>query len=131
MSRIELAGIVAVLALGAWGAIGAARAAPASAPVKAIDVSPAAAVAPDCARGGRRVQREPAVAFGKGAGGKGVYLVAWSDGTRQPDAPTADIYCARVDAETGRPLDPAGVRVCDAPGLQECPAVAFDGTNFL
>lgn len=88
--------------------------------------SPPAAVAPDCARGGHRLQRDPAVACGKH-----VYLVAWSDGTRQVDRPTADIYVARVEAGSGRVLDPSGIRVCSSPDLQECPAVSFDGDNFL
>ncbi|MGB2823235.1 MAG: hypothetical protein WBF17_19785, partial [Phycisphaerae bacterium] len=73
-----------------------------------------------------RLQRQPACAFGKS-----VYLVAWCDGTRQVDKPTADVYCARIDAGTGKVLDPKGIRVCSAPDLQESPAVAFDGTDFL
>jgi hypothetical protein len=84
------------------------------------------AAAPDCARDGRRLQRQPACAFGRN-----VYLVAWCDGTRQVEKPTADIYCARVEARTGRALDPAGIVVCKAADLQEAPAVAFDGSGFL
>jgi len=86
----------------------------------------ARAVAAEAAREGRLVQRQPAGAFGGD-----VYLVAWCDGSRQADRPAADIYCARLDAATGKPLDPGGVPVCTAPDLQEWPAVAFDGVNFL
>lgn len=93
---------------------------------KNLEVSAAATVAPDCARNGRQLQRHPACAFGKT-----VYLVAWCDGSRQIERPTADIYCARVEARTGKILDPAGIRVCAAADLQEWPAVAFDGKNFL
>jgi hypothetical protein len=91
-----------------------------------LEATPGAAVAPDCVRDGLRLQRHPAAAFGKT-----VYLVAWCDGTRQADKPTADIYCARIEAGTGKVLDPKGIAVCSAPDLQEWPAVAFDGTNFL
>ena len=92
----------------------------------ALRATAAAGVAPRCGRAGRRLQRQPACAFGRK-----VYLVAWSDGDRKIDAPTADIYCARVEAGTGKVLDPAGIRVCAAADLQEWPAVAFDGENFL
>ncbi len=92
----------------------------------ALRASAPAAVAPDCARDGRRLQRQPACAFGKS-----VYLVAWCDGTRQIDKATADVYCARIRAATGQVLDPNGLRLCAAPDLQESPAVAFDGANFL
>jgi len=84
------------------------------------------AVAPKCARDGRRLQHFASCAYGKQ-----VYLVAWCDGSRQVGRPTADIYCARIDGQTGRTLDPAGIRICAAAGLQEWSAVAFDGTNFL
>jgi len=83
-------------------------------------------IAADCARDGCRLQRQAACAFGKDC-----YLVAWCDGSLQADRPTADIYAARIDARSGRSLDPAGIRVCAAADLQERPAVAFDGTNFL
>ncbi len=92
-------------------------------PLEASEPRPAA---PECAREGRRLQRQPACAWGKA-----VYLVAWSDGSRQLEKPTADIYCARLDAGTGKSLDPQGIRVCSAVDLQEWPAVAFDGSNFL
>ena len=83
-------------------------------------------VAAQALRQGRLVQRQPAVAYGAG-----VFLVAWSDGSRQADQPAADIYCARIDAATGKPLDPQGICVCSAADLQQWPAVAFDGKNFL
>lgn len=83
-------------------------------------------VAGELVRSGVRVQRQPAVA----AGG-GIYLVAWSDGSRQADQPTADIFCARIDGVSGRSLDPRGIRVCGAGDVQEWPAVAFDGRTFL
>jgi hypothetical protein len=89
-------------------------------------VSPPRAVAPEAVRHGQLVQRQPAAAFGQG-----VHLVAWCDGSRQIDRPTADIYCARIEAQTGRLLDPKGIAVCSAVDLQEWPQVAFDGTNFL
>lgn len=90
------------------------------------DASAAWAVAPEALRDGQLLQRQPAGAFGGG-----MYLVAWCDGSRQIDLPTADVYCARVDAQTGRVLDPKGIPICFAADLQEWPAVAFDGTNFL
>lgn len=83
-------------------------------------------IAPEAIRDGRLVQRQPAGAFGGD-----VYLIAWCDGSRQVDRPTADVYCARVEAATGKPLDPGGIPVCTAPDLQQWPAVAFDGANFL
>ena len=95
-------------------------------PAGTLEASAPRAVAGECARGGRRLQRHAAAAFGKR-----VYLVAWCDGTRQIDEPTADIYCARVEAGSGKMLDAAGIRLCASAGLQEWPAVAFDGTNFL
>jgi hypothetical protein len=88
--------------------------------------SPPRAVAPEAVRRGQLVQRHPAGAFGDG-----VYLVSWCDGSRHVDGPTADIYCARIAAQTGKLLDPQGIVVCSAPDLQEWPEVAFDGTNFL
>lgn len=84
------------------------------------------AVAPKCARDGRRLQQFASCAYGKD-----VYLVAWCDGSRQVGRPTADVYCGRIDSRTGRTLDPAGIRICSAADLQEWPAAAFDGTNFL
>jgi hypothetical protein len=54
------------------------------------------------------------------------FFVVWSD-SRSGDR---DIYGARVSA-TGTVLDTAGIEICSAPGAQECPAVEYDGTNFL
>jgi len=88
--------------------------------------SPAHAVAPEAVRDGQLVQRHASGAFGDG-----VYVVAWCDGSRQVNKPTADIYCARIEARTGKRLDPQGIVVCSASDLQEWPEVAFDGTNFL
>jgi len=82
--------------------------------------------APPASRSGRPAQRQPAGAFGKG-----VYLVAWCEDSRQADRPTADVYCARIEPRTGKLLDPEGIAVCSALDLQEWPAVSFDGTNFL
>ncbi len=82
--------------------------------------TPRTPVAPEC-RKPDLVQRNPAVAFGKK-----VYLVAWCDGSRQPVKDAADIYVARVEAKTGKALDPQGVLVCKAEGIQGYPAVAFD-----
>ncbi len=87
--------------------------------------TPATAVAPKCNEP-KFLQRNPAAAFGKK-----VYLVVWSDGTRQPLGKAADIYCARIEARTGRSLDPQGFPVCKAKSIQGYPAVAFDGKNFL
>lgn len=97
-------------------------------PAGAAELMPSAAfaVAPECSRAGAVVQRNPA-----GCCGKSVYLVAWCDGSRQIHQPTADIYCARIDATSGKVLDPKGIRVCAAADLQEHPAIAFDGTHFL
>ncbi len=41
----------------------------------AIELQAPVPVAPTCVREGKRIQRQPAVAFGKS-----VYLVAWCDG---------------------------------------------------
>jgi hypothetical protein len=95
-------------------------------PARGIEPLEAQPIAADCARDGRLLQRQAACAFGKDC-----YLVAWCDGSLQADRPTADIYAARIDPRSGKSLDPAGIRVCGAPDLQERPAVAFDGTNFL
>ncbi|MCY3020954.1 MAG: hypothetical protein NTW87_18210 [Planctomycetota bacterium] len=121
----------------------------------ALQASAAVVVAPE-AGGGRRVQRQPACAFGKT-----VYLVAWCDGTRQADQPGADIYCARIEAASGKTLDPGGIlwqdlrggkdydiyaarvgedgKVLDPDGFpvvkrpsnQARPAVGFGGGNYL
>jgi hypothetical protein len=66
-------------------------------------------------------QTSPAVAS-DGAG----YLVAWAD--QRGDS--SDIYVSRVNSE-GLVLDPAGIPVSLAAGLQREPAATFDGTNYL
>jgi hypothetical protein len=55
------------------------------------------------------------------AAGNGPSLVVWAD---------PDVWAARVDVN-GNVLDTAGVLICNAPGSQAEPAVAFDGTNWL
>ncbi len=54
------------------------------------------------------------------------YLVAWAD----QRADSGDIYVCRVTSD-GSVLDPEGIPVSVASGLQGEPAVAFDGTNYL
>lgn len=83
-------------------------------------------VASQAMRDNELIQRQPAAAYGDG-----VYLVVWCDGRRYADDPTTDIYGARIDAATGRSLDPKGIVICSARDLQEWPKVAFDGDNFL
>ena len=59
------------------------------------------------------------------AGGDG-WLVAWQDARGAAN----DIYGARVSSE-GALLDGAGIGISLATGAQECPAVAYDGSNYL
>jgi len=108
-----------------WFTVGVAAAGPAE-EVGPFSATPQSPVAPGCVRDGALIQATPAAAFGTK-----VYLVVWSDGSRMTGKETADIYCARVEPKTGRSLDPKGIPVCRAQGLQGRPAVAFDGTNFL
>jgi hypothetical protein len=58
--------------------------------------------------------------------GAGIYLLGWHDFR----AGNFDIYAARV-TNAGSVLDPAGLVVSNAADIQELPAVAFDGENFL
>jgi hypothetical protein len=53
-------------------------------------------------------------------------LVVWSD----ERSGLWDIYGARFTPD-GTVLDPAGIAISVAPGLQTSPAVAYDGTNYL
>jgi hypothetical protein len=55
------------------------------------------------------------------------YLVVWSDYRNGSDY---DLYGARVDT-SGTVLDPSGIAISAAAGDQDCPWVAFDGTNCL
>ncbi len=63
----------------------------------------------------------PVVAYGGGD-----YLVLWSD--QRIDA--GDIYGARVGRD-GTVLDPTGIAISAAPGVQSSPYVAFDGASYL
>jgi len=71
---------------------------------------------------GTHSESSPAVAF-DGTN----FLVVWTD-ERNGDG--LDIYGTRV-SPAGAVLDPAGIAICAGPYNQDCPAVAFDGTNFL
>jgi len=66
-------------------------------------------------------QRAPAVSY-DGTD----FLVVWQDAR----SGNSDIYCARVDSDGGV-LDPQGIAISAGSDYQQCPAVAFDGTNFL
>ncbi len=67
-------------------------------------------------------QDYPSVAFGSSN-----YLVVWED---ERDGGSEDIYAARV-SPNGMLLDPAGIAISMADGVQEDAQAAFDGTNFL
>jgi len=54
------------------------------------------------------------------------YLVVWQDDLGGP----FDICGARV-SQTGTILDTNAIIICAAPGNQESPTVAFDGTNYV
>jgi hypothetical protein len=54
------------------------------------------------------------------------YLVTWHDWR----SGTADIYGTRL-SPAGTVLDPGGIPISTAPGVQYGPKVAFDGSNFL
>ena len=55
------------------------------------------------------------------------FLVVWED-RRSGDS--ADVYGCRVTA-TGAALDPQGIAICTAAGVQQAPVVSFDGAEFL
>src|SRR6266545_1234335 len=55
------------------------------------------------------------------------YLVAWQDGR---SGAGEDIYGARV-SPAGAVLDPGGIAISTAPGVQQYPALAFDGTSYF
>ena len=55
------------------------------------------------------------------------YLVVWTDNR---SGSSEDIYGARVNVG-GVVLDPLGIAISTAETYQGCPAVAFNGTNFL
>jgi hypothetical protein len=57
----------------------------------------------------------------------GIYLAVWADNR---GGAGLDIFGARVDL-AGNVLDPIGFLISGAPGDQNDPAIAFDGTNFL
>jgi MYXO-CTERM domain-containing protein len=70
-------------------------------------------------------QLRPAVAFDPATS---LYLTVWTD--RRGGQGTNDIYGARVDT-SGNVLDPCGVPISSATGLQVVPDVAFGGGDFL
>ena len=70
---------------------------------------------------GQGNQRLPSVAF-DGTN----YLVEWEDMRNGEE----DIYGSRV-TPAGIVLDPGGIAISTAPGLQRRSSVAFDGTNYL
>ncbi len=80
-------------------------------------------VAPKCA--GSRSQVWASVAYAEKSK---CWLVAWREGYL--NEPASDIWCARVSAD-GKPLDLAGLRITQGPGLKDMPRVASDGTDFL
>ena len=55
------------------------------------------------------------------------YLVAWTD---QSGFTAGRVYAARVSPE-GAVLDPSGILIASAAGVEQPPAIAFDGTNYL
>lgn len=93
--------------------------------INPLNITEASSVAPGC-RAPVILQKNSAI-----ASGMSVYLVAWSDGSRQPVRASADIYCARITNNTHKALDPEGIPVCDADYIQGYPSVAFNGKNFL
>ena len=70
-------------------------------------------------------QMGPVLAFGNGK-----YLLVWVDERNTTSGIEYDIYGARVSS-AGSLLDPAGIMISSATGLQSDPDVVFDGTNFF
>jgi large repetitive protein len=68
------------------------------------------------------VQGSPALAFDGGN-----FLVTWED---RRSGGRSDVYGARV-TPGGTVLDPDGIAITQAANDQLCPALAFDGANFL
>lgn len=68
-------------------------------------------------------QYAPGIGFGGGS-----FLVVWQD--LRSGGKNFDIYGTRVTPD-GLVLDPAGIAVSQAAGMQWCPVTAFDGANFL
>lgn len=59
------------------------------------------------------------------------YMVVWTDSRDgSPITSNANISAARV-SPAGVVLDPDGLEISTAPGIQEKPKIAFDGTNYL
>ena len=57
------------------------------------------------------------------------YFVVWDD-NRNYSMSGADIYGARVDT-SGTVFDTLGIAISTETGNQQCPAIAFDGTNYI
>ncbi len=85
----------------------------------------------DAIGGAAGAQIAPAIAFGGD-----MQLIAWSDGRAQPSGygyqyeTSTDIYAMRLDA-SGAPLDAVAFPVTQAPGAQENPQIAWNGTHWL
>ena len=69
---------------------------------------------------GSQHPQQPSVAF-DGTN----YFVVWEQGQA-----SFEVYGARV-TQAGAVLDPGGVNICDAPGEQQRPKVAFAGGNYV
>jgi hypothetical protein len=69
-------------------------------------------------------QATPAVASGSLS-----FLVVWED-SRNSAATSTDVYGTRVSS-AGKILDPLGIAISTAPGIQQTPSVAASGGTFL
>jgi hypothetical protein len=69
-------------------------------------------------------QRRPVVAYGDG-----VYLLVWREGFSGYEG-QSDILAMRIGTD-GTPLDSKPIPVCDKPGVQDMPAVAFCAGEFM